>query len=658
MSGDSMTTKLRHVLPIVCLLAVAAGFAAGLAVFPHPGELAGVKAGIAERAAAGKAPSVAQAMDLTLWWVCAGGLSVTLGLAAGIRWWGHGHGPVMGAGVPVGRPVLVMLAVAAVLALAPRLPRMAQSFWNDEETTMQDYAWGEWRQGKNEQWKFRPAAWQDTLFYNRGGSNHIANSVSTRLTLSAAAKLGIGYPGGSNSRFSEASARTIPLLASLATVILFGWLIARAGYPAAGVAAAWVLALHPWHVRYSVEIRGYSLMLCAMLVSLACLWQALATGKRRWWFGFAAAEAVYLLCFAGSVYMAMAINGLVVLHLLCGKTIERPARWSALRALVGWNLLAALPVVFLMSPSLPQFAYYLKESKRMIAFTKDFGWETDYLSHLLAGVRPQGDAAGESLGLGLGDLGMAGRILLWVGPLLALAGLARLVIVPKSAMARLLAGVFLLAPILSYAHNKAADNPAMPWYLLFSLFALCLGWGAMLADWGDARRHRAVAVAGALGFVVLLVLWLPVAVKVDHRLATVPRQPMREVAAAMAGTAPTYGTGGAKDRILLTFGTSSKRLLTYAPEIAVIDSTTELESAVHAADRRGLAVVITYCGRNLALREPDRPADGDLVRALDSGAHGFVRTGVVQGMEELFSYHVFRREPGKSDTRLNKTGAN
>lgn len=636
----------RQVLPLLLLLALAAGFACGLVAFPHPGRLAAVAAAIAERAAQGKPPAVRQAMDLTLWWVCAGGLTLTLALAASLRWWGQRHGQVVDPGAPVRRRVILPLLLATGLAMTARLPRMTHSFWNDEETTMQDYAWGEWRQDKQEKWKFRPVPWEDTLFYNRGGSNHILNSISTRLTLGAAAKLGIGHPGGGDGRFCEASARLVPLLASLATIFLLGWLIGRSGYPAAGVAAAFLLAVHPWHVRYSVEIRGYSMMLCAMLVCLACLWQALAIGKRRWWLGFAAAEASFLLCFAGSVYMALAINGLVMLYLLCGKTGDRAVRWQAIRALIGWNLLAALPVVFLMAPSLPQFAYYLKEGKRMIAFTKDFGWEMDYLSHLLSGLRLTGDRPGESLGIALRDMGMAGRLVLWIGPLAALLGLIRLLVMPRSAFARLLAAVFLLAPILSYAHNKWADNPAMPWYLLFSVLALCLGWGALLGAVADTRKSRAGALAGAVGFAVLLAAWLPVALKADRVLAKVPRQPMREVATVMADRAPTYGAGGAKDRLLLTFGTSAKRLRTYAPEVQVIDSTTELESAVHAADRRGQAMVIAYCGRNLALREPDRPADGDLVRALDSGAHGFAKSGVVQGMEELFSYHVFRRAPG------------
>ena len=642
-----MSDHNRRPVAILVLLAVfACALVAGLSRLPGPGKIAETKAAMAARMAEGKAPTVAQAIDSTLWWGCAGGLLLILVLAATTRWWANRHAPAMDAPRPVARPVLLLLIAAVIVAILPRAPRLTHSFWNDEEVTMQDYAHGEWKKSKDGQFKFRPVPWRDTVFYNRGGSNHTLNSVITRATLDGTAFLRSGE-ALERGEFSEAVARAIPFLASLAAVFLVGWLPARAGWPAAGVIAAFVLALHPWHVRYSVEIRGYSVMLALMAGHFVCLWHALAGGRHRWWCGFAICEAGYLLAFPGSLHFALVVNVVAAVYLL--RAAPAAARWPALRSLAAWNALAAIPVILLMLPSVPQLAYFLKQGKKMISFVPGFGWEKDFLTHWLAGIPPAADAPGESMGLGFRDFGRVGRWLRWFGGALAVVGIARMIRYPRLPFARLLALVAITAPLVAYAHHRAAGNPVFPWYIQFSLFALCLGWGAALAPAEMENRNllgqralRAVAI------LFLAALWLPVVGKVNHRLATVPRQPIRETAAALAGIAPTYGRASIDDRILVTFGTSARRMVTYAPETRVVDSIAEIREILREADGAGKQVRVAFCGRNIALSSPDSPSDGELVRFVESPSSGFVPQTRVAGWEELFSYHVYRREPGGS----------
>lgn len=636
----------RTVAIVVLLTAFACLLASGLTQLPGPGSFAETKAAMAARAAEGKAPTVEQAINSTLWWGCAGGLFLVLLLAATTRWWASRHPSAIEAPRPVARPVLLLLLAAVILAILPRAPRLTHSFWNDEEVTMQDYAHGEWKKSKDGQFKFRPPVWRDTVFYNRAGSNHTLNSILTRATLDGTAFLR-SREARQRGEFSEAVARAIPFLASLATVFLIGWLPARAGWPAAGVVAAFVLALHPWHVRYSVEIRGYSVMLALMAGQWIFLWQALASGRHRWWLGFAICEAGYLLAFAGSLHFALVVNVVAAVYLL--RAAPTVARWPALRSLAAWNALAAIPVLLLMLPALPQFAYYLNEGKKMVSFVPGFGWEKDFLAHWIAGIPPRADAPGESLGLGFPEFGRAGHWLRWFGAALALAGIARMILRPRAPFARLLALIAVAAPLVAYAHHRAAGNPVFPWYVQFSLFTLCLGWGAAVAP--PDRENKGLLGGRAMHAVAALflaALWLPVVGKVNHRLATVPRQPIRETAAALAGSSPTYGKTSIDNRILVTFGTSAKRLLTYAPETRVIDSVPELKEILREADGAGKPVHVAFCGRNLALSSPASPADRELVRFVESPASGFTAQTRISGWEELFSYHVFRREAGES----------
>ncbi|MFM7180336.1 MAG: hypothetical protein ACKO2G_02555 [Verrucomicrobiales bacterium] len=634
----------RRPVAILLLLAVfGCLLMAGLSQLPGPGKIAETKAAIATRAAEGKAPTVDQAMHITLWWGCAGGLLLILALATTSRWWANPHPSAIDGPRPVARRIILLLLAAVVVAIIPRAPRLTHSFWNDEETTMQDYAHGDWKE-KNGEFKFRTIPWKETIFYNRAGSNHTLNSILTRATLDGAAILQ-SKEARKRGEFSEAVARIIPFLASLVTVFLMGWLPARAGWASAGVIAAFVLALHPWHVRYSVEIRGYGVMLALMASSLLCLWRAMAEGRHRWWFGFAVCEAGYLLAFAGSVHFALLVNVVAAIYLL--RAAPGEARWPALRSLVAWNALAAIPVLLLTLPALPQFAHYMKESKKAMSFVPAFGWEKDFLSHWLAGIPPRGDLPGESLGMGLHQFGLAGQLLCWFGAALALVGIARLILRPRMPFARLLGLIVISAPLVAYAHHRIAENPVFPWYIQFSLFALCIGWGVALAP-EQAGNNGLLGRRAFLAVVALFlaVLWLPISGKVNHRLATVPRQPTREAAAALAGTAPTFGQAAISNRILVTFGTSAKRILTYAPETRVIESLAELKEILREADAEGKSVVLTFCGRNIALAQNDGNADGELVRFIESPESGFTVAPRIQGWEELFSYHVFRHEAG------------
>ena len=128
-------------------------------------------------------------------------------------------------------------------------------------------------------------------------------------------------------------------------------------------------------------------------------------------------------------------------------------------------------------------------------------------------------------------------------------------------------------------------------------------------------------------------------------MAAVPRQPIREVAALMRGTAPTYGETGDTRALTATFGTSAKRLASYDPRVVVVDSLDELAALREKAAALGVPLWVAHCGRRLALTSPDREADDDLVRALEGGLPGFVKVASIQGMEEFFSYHVYRLEP-------------
>ena len=79
---------------------------------------------------------------------------------------------------------------------------------------------------------------------------------------------------------------TVPL------VIAFGRALRL---PEAGLWAAFLLAVSPFHIRYSQEARHYALLLFFSLLSLYFFYRAMAGGRRRDWVIFGATTAVNLL---------------------------------------------------------------------------------------------------------------------------------------------------------------------------------------------------------------------------------------------------------------------------------------------------------------------------------------------------------------------------
>ena len=60
-------------------------------------------------------------------------------------------------------------------------------------------------------------------------------------------------------------------VASLASVALLGFLMRLWGFPWTGVGAAFLLAMHPWHVRYGIEARGYTFVVLLTISGMGIL---------------------------------------------------------------------------------------------------------------------------------------------------------------------------------------------------------------------------------------------------------------------------------------------------------------------------------------------------------------------------------------------------
>ena len=148
-----------------------------------------------------------------------------------------------------------LLVAAVLLGAGLRFTLATGSLWWDEAWLVRRIAVGEFRPPASldaPPGPFRPAPWVVTLFDYRKPTNHLPQSAASRLSV----ELWRAASGAPAQAFDELALRLPPLAAALVTIVLVGLLAADWGFPRAGVAAAFLLALQPWHIENGAGARG------------------------------------------------------------------------------------------------------------------------------------------------------------------------------------------------------------------------------------------------------------------------------------------------------------------------------------------------------------------------------------------------------------------
>ena len=148
--------------------------------------------------------------------------------------------------------------------------------------------------------------WRNTFFDYRKPTNHVLYSVLAR---SAWTAWGAFAPAG-DWQIGEWVVRLPACLAGIFAVLILALLVAKIGGETAGVTSAWLLALHPWFLRYSSEARGYSLLLLLVPGMLLFWLRATRENLWRWWLSFAACQFLVLWVYPAAIYILVILNGL------------------------------------------------------------------------------------------------------------------------------------------------------------------------------------------------------------------------------------------------------------------------------------------------------------------------------------------------------------
>lgn len=332
-----------------------------------------------------------------------------------------------------------------------------------------------------------PTAWLSTAYY-------------------ALAKAVLSIPHDSPDALLRATAAAL----GVATIPALAWTASAFLPQSAVLAATAAIAISPFHVWYSQEVRPYALLVLLVTLTMGTLVRALATDRVTWWG-------------ATTVLMALAFYSqpiALALLLITGSTVLATAFTQPRRALHGSAALAAAGVLYL-----PMALWIVRHGANHPADPRPVGWlDLAYAFYAYA--------VGFSLGPSTTDLhaGTTAPLLAHL-PVIALVAIVFGVLIARGALAtvrlaptaRVLVWTWLLIPLLlAFVVALRSTNPFNVRYAIvsFPAFVLMLGLGV------DSDRGRPVIVlaiaATALAGVALANLYFdPAYAKEDCRsLAT------------------------------------------------------------------------------------------------------------------------------------------
>jgi len=536
---------------------------------------------------------------------------------------------------PISRRIWIALLLLAALAGALRWPIAGRSLWWDEGWSIDRVIVGQAfpSQEDPDQLEHEPPAWSHVLWRYGKPTNHIPYNLMARVSINAERIMS----GGESWQFSDRAFHVPALLASMLSVILLGVFVWRLGFPGAAVAAAALLAIHPWHIRYGAEGRAYTLSVAIAIGAALLLQEALRRGRFRQWLAYGASVTLLMWIQPAHVYLAVTFS-LAALVGIALTPASRRDRATLLFRFVVVNVLAVMAFVELCAPLISQAmdwsdVWQSGETVTVGVLRRFWIWATLGVPYRAVTESIAHDAfpsfyAWRETAPWLSSLVFQGA------PLLLAIGFGR--VVARSGPARWPLVALVLAPPLILFVSWSNQMYFYPRFVIYAAAAFA----ALLAIAVEGGLARIAARLGAAARRVLVPVGLLVLVAVfqwrvwpqTQLLLTRPYSPMREVAERLlseAGDSPSsilragYGLGGGMLRI-------------YDPWIQHVEEAGEIV-ALERASRQAQKELYVFYGypRQNEAKRPD-----GIALLLD--AERYAEVGRFQGIEPQFTYRLFR----------------
>lgn len=423
-----------------------------------------------------------------------------------------------------------VLAVIFVTALAMRLPRMNQCMWGDEASAIETYVQGFHKPAENGNFTgllvYEKPSWGETFWSARQGpNNHPLFSFTSRLCLEGWRKI----TGRPESDFAEWVARIPVLLSGMGSLVALALLLKKWGAPDIGLLSAAVLALHPWHIRYSTEARGYGPMLLLFPLLLLSLTYAMESSRWRHWLLFALTEFLIMYAWSGIGYGVAGVNVAAAILMLV-----RTDRWPMLVRWATANLISAAVFLSLYGPQIPQIMRAHVRLGWMKGLPMDAAWFHNILASPFTGIPFHGDDIQNSVEMSWQGLISRSPVITGVGfaiiigtTILGLVGLWR----RSRSVAALITGIFAATIVCIIHFYFGIKDELRTWYLIFDIpwLSVCVAMGMVMV--AESLPKRFQLASGALLFVLAAASLWPM----NFSLVTRPEEDFQGAVAVSRG---------------------------------------------------------------------------------------------------------------------------
>jgi len=420
--------------------------------------------GIAAAEASGESLRISHYMVSGLWWGALINVVLCLGALALFYWLKR---PLPASWKALPRPPMprhwwwlpwLAVSIIATIVATSQFNRLDQSLWDDEERALRVFIAGRYYEhSQTGETRFREVTWQEAAFGYRWPTNHWLFSLASKASHD---QVGINFEDPSQPYFSERALRMPAFIVGLIALFTVTFLLLSLGFMRAAVFACVMLALHPLFLRYLIEARGYAMVLAFTPLVLACFVHALRSGNMLWWLAAGLSQALLFYSYPGSLHLLLWTN-LAVFAAIFWRSHRGDERLILLGRWLLSGLVFAIPIIYLVAPSVPQFLAYLAEERDHP--TLDAALAVKTISHLFSGTDWQHWDANNPLSFGLKYLH---PLVLWpflVGTAAALlAGLVRLA---RQGYAWLLLPLA-LPPLSLMVQAWVGEMPFYPWYVV------------------------------------------------------------------------------------------------------------------------------------------------------------------------------------------------
>lgn len=520
-----------------------------------------------------------------LWWAALLNTGLALALLATLRLWIRPTEATsrVGARSRTTPVVIGLVLLACCLSFFLRLPLASKSLWWDEGWTVRRVVVGGYdvRAGGAEPGAFQAADLRDTFFNYQKPTNHVL------FTISAAASTGVwkAATGASPPAFSELAYRLPALLAAVAAVALVAALLLRAGSAHAAVIAAFLMALHPWHVRYGVDGRAYSYVVTGTAASLWFLLRFLETSRFRDVLAYAGCQVfmVWSYPYAAFVTLGTCLAGFAAILLDRTRgTDDRIARTG--RFFVA-HLLAVMIVVQVLGPNLTQVADWQHYQPLVTVYRLASSW-----AGLSVGLPLDSDPMPQ----GFGHPSVAGHPasqawMLFVMPALVLTGLW--LGWRRGAALRAVSIAVPISLVVAICVNHWLGQQFYPRFLVFGLPFVVASASAALAALGGQLAIRFGRAPAAGAFAVAALALGAYAATVAPQLSMLverPYSPLRDSAEFLGAVANED-----QNAIVAGFGLGGWMSSLYEPRVRSIQTDAQLRAICREADRDGRPLFVS-----------------------------------------------------------------